>query len=147
MQANYFFDLPEELQFHIYYMCAKEFQKLVELIPRSFVIKRKEIAYIMSTFLSDPENASDDLKEAFFNLCEQLEGDFFGKLKHYDGAPINLELLDREGCEITPSPLLDLLFLDSYNCKKKLQQSCDENGIKWYKSWTKKQLKKALMSV
>jgi hypothetical protein len=46
MQANYFFDLPEELQFHIYYMCAKEFQKLVKLIPRSFVIKKKEIAYI-----------------------------------------------------------------------------------------------------
>ena len=30
--------------------------------------------------------------------------------------------------------------------KKELQQSCDENGIKWFKSWTIKRLKKELMA-
>jgi hypothetical protein len=30
--------------------------------------------------------------------------------------------------------------------KKELQQSCDENGINWFKSWTIKRLKKELMA-
>jgi hypothetical protein len=37
-------------------------------------------------------------------------------------------------------------FLTGKVGKKELQQSCDENGIKWFKSWTIKRLKKELMA-
>ena len=150
MQANYFFDLPEELQFHIYYMCAKEFQKLVKLIPRSFYIKRKEVNYlahyiILSNYNDD--RLQHDLGVDVFKAATVMLSKPMFRWK-YDGPQLELTKLDNEGdLRKFPCPLLDLLFIDSYNCKKQLQQSCDENGIKWYKSWTKKQLKKALMSV
>jgi len=38
-------------------------------------------------------------------------------------------------------------FLTSKVGKKELQQSCDENGIKWFKSWTTQRLKKELMTI
>lgn len=38
-------------------------------------------------------------------------------------------------------------FLTSKVGKKGLQQSCDDNGIKWFNSWTIKRLKKELMAI
>ena len=153
MTSNHFYDLPEELQLMIFFLLSKQLGDLVKKIPKSFhmQIKEKDCIYSLTGYHWEIIQLSENIR-----LCKCPLGHRFV----YIGPPIEIEILDKFGglveqlerqCEIHGSgphnKLVEFLRIDHYKCKKELQLSCEENGIRWYKSWTKKQLKKALMSI
>lgn len=119
MQTNYFYNLPEDLQFYIYFLAEKKVADLVNQIPNSKLMKRKKVVleyFKKNSFPSEQELSTDDLM-----IC-----------RNYNHLEIN--------------KLVDFLNTkkDDYNV---LRESCRTNNLHYEKSCREADLVKALMCI
>ena len=121
MQANYFYDLPEDVQLHIHFLAAKKIADFVNHIPTSRLMQRKAIVLDWLNYhrrcCNPPKQklSTDDLL-----FCK----------------------------EMALSPVNKLVgFLNTKGDYEMLQESCNVNRINYDDSWTGAKLVKALMCI
>ena len=119
MQTKYFYNLPEDLQFYIYFLAAKKVANLVNQIPNSKLMQRKKVVleyFKKNSFASEQGLSTDNLM-----IC-----------RNYNHFEIN--------------KLVDFLNTkkDDYNM---LQESCRINNLYYEKSWKQVDFVKALICI
>ena len=119
MQTNYFYNLPEDLQIHIYFLATKKVADLVNQIPNSKLMQRKKVVlqyFKKNSFPSEEELSTDDLM-------------IYRNYNHFEVNKL-VEFLNTKK--------------DDYNV---LQESCRTNNLHYEKSWKQIDLVKALICI
>jgi hypothetical protein len=120
MQANYFYDLPEDVQLHIHFLAAKQVADFINHIPTSRLMQRKEIVLDWLNYRFSCQPPKRELTTDDILFCKEMVL-----------SPVN-RLVD---------------FLNTSKDNRVLQESCNVNRVNYDESWTEANLVKALMCI
>jgi hypothetical protein len=148
--GNLFYDLPQELQTKIHFI------NVIDELPFSLAFSRKK------QYLEMVKMKGKTSRIPFTQMLYRSNGTMRKDLwNEYPRAltlrtpstHIWIELKKGQlELELDDVCLCSTSYLDAFKKpaklgKKDLQQMCEDNGLKWFKSWTTKRLNKELMTI